>query len=277
MNSLVGFLRASRIPNLLIIGFAQVSTVVFILQKPPVDIGLFLVIASTLMIAAAGYLINDYYDQKIDMVNRPDKVIIGVVLKRRKALLLHSFLNFVAVAIGFYVDVFVGLVHIISSTSLWLYSNHLRRLPLIGNLAIGALTGMTLLILPLYYRETSNIVLIYAFFAFIMVFLREVLKDIEDVKGEAAFGCTTVPVVWGIRGAKIVIYIVVLAGAALLMGFLMTQMNWILRFYFVALTPFFIWFTYSVYKADTHLDFERLKKFCSYIILTGIISILLNQ
>ncbi len=276
MNDLVGFLRVSRIPNLIVIAFAQALVVVFILNQHILDLRLALVIVSTLMVAAAGYLINDYYDQKIDMINRPEKVVVGISLKRRRALLIHSGLNLAAIFLGFYVDIFVGLVHLFSSVSLWLYSNYLRRLPLIGNLTIAALAGMTFLILPLYYRMSNDIVLIYALFACIMVMIREIIKDILDVKGEEAFGCLTIPVIWGIRGAKILIYLIIVIGAVLLLGFLTFQINWLLRIYFMLLAPVFLWFIYRLYRADTSEDFLNLRKFCNYIIFTGLTSIILN-
>ena len=274
--SILGLVKASRIPNLLILSLAQVLSIHFILLESILDVSAIMVIISTSTIAAAGYIINDYYDQKIDMINRPEGVIVGVSLKRRRALFLHSFFNLLAIVIGFLVDPLVGLIHIFSATVLWLYSNQLRRLPLIGNLAIAALSGMTFLILLVHFRSSHMVMLIYAFFAFLMVLIREIVKDIEDVKGEAAFGCVTVPVVWGIRGAKIIIYIVTAAGAGLLASFLTTDVSWILRGYFFVLTPFFVWFIYRVYQADTTAHYRYLHQLCNYIILTGILSILLN-
>ena len=275
-GSIIGLMKASRIPNLVILSLAQILSILSILKESILEINTILVVISTAIIAAAGYIINDYYDQKIDMINRPDKVVVGVSLKRRRALFLHSLFNFTAVAIGFFIDPLIGLIHIFSATILWLYSNQLRRLPLIGNLAIASLSGMSFLILSAHFRTTHQALLIYAFFAFLMVLIREIIKDIEDVKGEAAFGCVTVPVVWGIRGAKIIIYLVTAAGAGLLVSFLTTDMSWILRGYFFALTPFFIWFIFRVYKADTKAHFAFLHQLCNYIILTGILSILFN-
>ncbi|MEM9326848.1 MAG: geranylgeranylglycerol-phosphate geranylgeranyltransferase [Bacteroidota bacterium] len=277
IRNFIGYVKASRIPNLLIIVATQVLTAKFLLHEVIwFDLDFFLVVISTAMIAAGGYLINDYYDQKIDMVNRPQKVVVGTEISRRPALLSHTLTNLAAVAIGFWVDVWVGLIHIFSSFLLWYYSNHLRRLPLVGNLSIGLLSAMTFLILLVFYRADEPIVFFYALFGFLMVVIREVIKDIQDVKGEAAFGCVTVPVIWGIRGAKTLIIAILIAGSALLVNFLLLQSNWPLRLYFLALAPFFLWFLYKLTKADTNREFRTLNKFCSYIIFTGLISLTLN-
>lgn len=240
------------------------------------DLKFFGLVLSTIMISAAGYMINDYYDQKIDMINRPKKVIIGIDVKRRQVLLAHTLINLLGILIGFWVNPLVGLTHLFSAFFLWYYSNYLRRLPLMGNLTIALLTGMTFLIVLIYFRRQEQIVFFYALFAFIMGLIREVIKDIEDVKGEEAFGCITVPVIWGIRGAKITIYMILVVGIVLLLNFLIAEMNWPLRIYFLILTPLFIWFFISLVKADTQKHFSNLKAFCNYIILSGILSISLN-
>lgn len=275
-NSFVGFLKVSRVPNLGIIGLTQLSTAFFLLDKKVLDPNLLLIVASTMMIAASGYIINDYYDQKIDMINRPDRVIVGIAFNRRFALIFHSAINLLAIGIGLWVDIAVGLAHFFSGFLLWYYSVHLRRLPLIGNLIIAMLTGLTLIILLLYFRQSSGLVFTYALFAFLMVLIREIIKDIQDVKGESAFGCISVPVIWGIRGAKFLIYLIVFAGSALLVQFLTSEMNRVLQIYFLLLSPIFLWFTYRLYRADTHDDFTFLHRFCNAIIFTGIISIPFN-
>jgi 4-hydroxybenzoate polyprenyltransferase len=272
-----GFISASRVPNLIIIAFTQVATGLILLG---IDWNLLLqpsffgLIFSTQMIAAAGYIINDYYDQKIDMVNRPTRVIVGVKLRRRFALLGHTLLNFVAIFIGFWIDPLVGMIHFFSAFVLWYYSNRLRRLPLIGNLAIATLSGLTFLIVAVYFRQQSNLVMIYALFAFSITLIREIIKDIEDVKGEAAFGCETIPVVWGIQGAKIAIYLTAIGGSILLLIFLWVMSRGPLLIYFGCLTPAFLGFLWYLRKADTQEQFSNLHSMCNFMILSGLISIL---
>jgi len=276
-DNVIGFLSASRVPNLLIIAATQSMVAIHLLNKnyhEVLNLKFFFFLGSTLLIAAAGYIINDYYDQKIDMINRPQKVVVGIKFKRRLAILSHFLLNVTGVLIGFWVDPFIGAIHIFSSFSLWIYSNQLRRLPIIGNVTIAGLTALTLLIVSIYFRQFDKIVLLYAFFAGTVTLIREIVKDIEDVKGESAFGCSTIPVVWGIRGAKLSIYLISLAGSIFLILFLLKSNNTPLLVYFLISLPLYIWFFFKLYLADTQKEYEVLHQFCNFIIFSGIVSII---
>ena len=134
ITNVFGFLRASRIPNLVLIAVAQVFTGLYLLSNPVQDIisiNFIILILTTQMIAAAGYIINDYYDQKIDMINRPEKVIVGVSLKRRMALISHAVLNVTAVSLAYFIDLLIVVIHLGSSVLLWA-AHCLSRSPAIG-------------------------------------------------------------------------------------------------------------------------------------------------
>lgn len=278
---LIGFLQASRIPNLIIIGATQYLTAIFLVTDFPgktasiFSLGFFLMVCSTVMIAAGGYIINDYFDQKIDMINRPDRVVVGVTFRRRLAILAHLLLTFSGTALGFYLDIKIGVIHIFSSFGLWYYSNYLRRLTLLGNLVIAFLTSLTLLVVIVYLGRNETLVYLYSLFAMAIILIREVIKDIEDVKGESAVGCQSIPVIWGIRGAKIFIYLVATASAAMLVSFLITIENWIVIGYFSLLLPLFLWFIYKLVKADRHDDFKMLRNFTNIVIFTGLLSMIM--
>ncbi|XOV92310.1 MAG: geranylgeranylglycerol-phosphate geranylgeranyltransferase [Bacteroidota bacterium] len=273
-----GFLKASRIPSLAIITITQILTAIFLVSNLPNkyeiihSINFFLLIASTLMIAAGGFIINDYYDQKIDMINRPEKVIVGTKFRRRLAMLSHLFLSITGIAIGFWLDVRIGAVHILSAFGLWYYSNHLRRLPIIGNITISFITSLTLLIVAVFFRSHEPLVYIYSLFAFFTVFVREIIKDIEDVKGEAAAGCQTIPVVWGIRGAKFFIYMIIIAGGFLLLTFILTTESRLVQYYFILLVPVFAWFIYKLAISDRQQHYVHLRMITNLIILSGLLS-----
>ncbi len=277
----VGFLLASRIPNLLIIGATQYLTAFFLVSdyqqklNQLTSVGFFIMVVSTVMIAAAGYIINDYYDQKIDMVNRPDKVVVGVLMRRRLALFTHFSLTAGALGLGFYLSIKIGVIHAFSSFFLWYYSNQLRRLTLLGNVVISFLTGLTLLMVSIYLGRNEILVYIYAVFAMSITLIREVLKDMEDVKGDSAFGIESLPVIFGIRGAKIFIYLVISVSGAFLVSFLIAIDNWLVRYYFMALLPIFTWFIYKLILADRQKDYQRLISFTNLIILSGLISMVL--
>ncbi len=276
VTNILGFIKVSRVPNLFIIAIVQIMTGLFLLSYPLsqlISVEFVILILTTQMVAAAGYIINDYYDQKIDMINRPDKVIVGITFKRRLALISHTMLNVIAIFLAYLIDPLIALIHLGSSALLWYYSNHLRRLPLLGNLAIASLGGMILLIVSIFFRISSQVVMIYALFAFLIILIREIIKDIEDVKGEAAYGCSTIPVIWGIRSTKNLIYLISFVGMALLTFFLMEIAQKEVRIFFVLLSPVFLWFLYQIHLADTQKHFKTVHNISNWIILCGVLSI----
>ncbi len=278
--SIKGILRISRVPNLIIIAITQYLTAIFLVGPSGnwmvylKDINLFLVVISTLMISSAGYIINDYYDQKIDMVNRPEKVVVGTDLRRRAAIFYHTVFNAFGIIIGFVAMPTIGLIHFLSAFLLWLYSNHLRRLPIIGNLLIASLTALSILLISLNYEATEILILVYCLFAGSIMLIREIIKDIEDLKGEKKFGIKSLPVLIGIRKTKRILYIICFFAAIGLMGFLLKVNNNIVEYYFIILSPFMIFFIYRLVKADTRANFTQLKYLTNLIIVSGLISMM---
>jgi 4-hydroxybenzoate polyprenyltransferase len=168
--SFQGILKITRFPNLLIIALSQYLVAIFLVFPEPriplaQDLKLHLLVLSTMLIAAAGYIINDYYDVKIDLINKPERVVVGKVIKRRVIMLLHSSFNMMAILIGIYVGPWVAAIHVLSSFILWLYSNQLKRLPFIGNFSVSLMTGLSILIISVYYQSFEPLVFVYAFFA----------------------------------------------------------------------------------------------------------------
>ena len=138
-----GLLKITRFWNLLIIGLAQYFAALFLEQHASLtDWRLFILSASTILIAAAGYIINDYYDVKIDLINKPERVVIGKEVNRRFALLFHSLLSLTGVALGFILNWKIGAINFMSAFLLWWYSNDLKRQPFIGNFVVALLTGL---------------------------------------------------------------------------------------------------------------------------------------
>ncbi len=168
-----------------------------------------ILIFSTLCITAAGYIINDYYDIKIDYINKPNRVLVGRVLKRRVAMIAHIALNAVGVGLGALVSLMIGSINLAAGFLLWFYSNQLKRLPFVGNLLVALLTAASILILVLYYQANQYLVYTYAIFAFSITLIREVIKDMEDLKGDQNFGLQTLPIYWGIRKTKRLLYVLI--------------------------------------------------------------------
>lgn len=275
-----GFLRLIRVQNLLIVVMTQFLARIALVGprhdwlRILTDPTIWLLSFSTVCIAAAGYIINDYFDVKIDLVNKPQRVVIGRYLKRRVAIGTHQILNVVGCLIGLYLSKWVFVLDVVSVSLLWFYSARLKREPFVGNVIIALLTAFSLLVLAVYYRQNADIILIYALFSFGISVVREVIKDMQDVRGDARFGCRTLPIIWGLRRTKYLLYV-------LIASFIMTLFliaddlgNQKLALIFLFLLVPISWLTYRLVYADKRRDFGYLSNLCKIIMLIGILSMI---
>lgn len=276
--TLVALFRLTRFWNLVIIAIAQYFAAAFLFKiKQGViwDWRLFVFSLSTILIAAAGYIINDYYDIKIDLINKPDRVVIGKSITRRYAILFHTFISSLGIILGTLVSLKIGLVNIICFFLLWLYSNKLKRLPFIGNLLVAILTGLAIGLVNLLYEVNNTLVVIYALFALFVTLVREIVKDIEDMKGDNTFGCKTLPILWGIRKTKWLLYLIIATFALVAIFFNITY-NLLPPYYFVVILFLPLGFmVFRLVRADTKKEFYQLSQFCKVIMLLGIFSMML--
>jgi 4-hydroxybenzoate polyprenyltransferase len=266
-------LKLTRFGNLLIIAFAQAFTAGCLIGIHTLnDWRLLLLIASTVMIAAAGYIINDYYDVKIDYINKPERVIIGKGITRRYAILYHVLLSTLGILIGTICSWKIGVVNVMAVFLLWLYSNSLKRIAFVGNFSVALLTGLAILMVDFLYHAVNPIIFIYSSFAFFMTLIREIIKDMEDLKGDNTFGCKTLPIVLGIRKTKMIIYVIlsVFTVVVIVLNYFYTALplSYYLLFLFVPLLFMVFWLV----RADMKKDFSFLSTFCKVIMLLGILS-----
>jgi len=244
-NPLIAFLKLIRIENLLIISATQIC-IKYLVFAPLNDFSKFtpilfsISLISTLLIAAAGYIINDYFDVKTDKINRPTTVVIDVAIKRRWAMILHVVLNTIGLILGLYLalkchNLKLILIQVTSILLLWFYSTHFKKQLLIGNIIVSLLTAL-IPILPMIYdyyfsggitpmismllgsflNKLMMIVIGYSAFAFLTSLTREVIKDMEDYKGDIQTGCKTMPIVWGIITSKVVTFFLLIITVGLL-------------------------------------------------------------
>ena len=200
---------------------------------------LFLLIAGTMLIAAGGYVENDYFDIKIDRINRPDQVIITRTISKETAVRLSWMLNIIGFACGvtaatFLQSITVGMIFILVPGLLWFYSASYKRLFMIGNLTISLLAAMTPLLVAManiaILKQRYGIILPYttlthdlyvwlggfALFAFLLTWIREIIKDIQDQMGDRELECHTMPVVWGETWTKVFVTVLILFTLALI-------------------------------------------------------------
>src|SRR5688572_29794460 len=280
------FLKLIRVQNLLIIAFTQYMVrwcIIYpILKAKGLELQFhnfhfFLLVLSTVIIAAAGYTINDYFDVKMDKVNKPDRLVIDKGIKRRVAMGAHSVMNVLAILIALYVSYTIGawklaFIHFFCATGLWFYSTNFKRQFLIGNIIIAAFTALVPLIVGIYellpcykvylpmdssisFRVIWLHVIGVSFFAFITTLIREIIKDIEDYEGDKEYGCNTMPVVIGKNASKIVAIIITIFTMGCLFYFQFFQWqnkDWLSFLYFTfALQVPFVFLIYKITIADT--------------------------
>jgi 4-hydroxybenzoate polyprenyltransferase len=276
------FLRLIRFPNLVLIVLSQALAQACLLAKgvewsKAVEPGFLYLSLFTVLIAAAGYIINDYYDVKIDAINKPDRLLVGKEIRRRRAMFAHLILSFIGVAGGFWLSVEVGLINLGAVLLLWGYSARLKKMLLIGNVVISLLAASMLLVVAVYADTLNKITISYALFALIISLIREIIKDMEDVKGDASFDCRTLPIVAGLRNTKLVLYpLIAVFQAFLLVVILHPRTNFILDIYMIllVLAPS-VWLLLKLIRADRKRDFTYLSNLNKLIMLTGILSMLL--
>jgi 4-hydroxybenzoate polyprenyltransferase len=280
LEKINAFFRLIRSRNILIVVLSQYMVRIFLIGPKEnwkdylLDYKQFMLVFATISIASAGYIINDYFDVKIDLINKPNEVIIGKYIKRRWAIFIHQVLNFTGVVIGFFLSLKVFLINIIAISTLWFYSERFKKKAFIGNFLVAFLTAFSLIILSVYYKKNELLVNIYALFAFSISLIREIIKDMEDIRGDARYGCRTLPIIWGIRQTKILLYAFIVLFVIILisMAYILNNQYLILIFS-LSIVPF-SWFIYKLYWADKKRDFTFLSRVCKLIMLIGILSMI---
>ncbi len=302
---MLAFLKLIRIQNLLIIAFTQYMVrwclIYPLLKVRDIDLhfsnlNFFLLSLSTVMIAAAGYIINDYFDVNIDKINKPEKLLIDKAIKRRVAMGAHTVINILAIAIGVYVANAIGhwklaILHFLCASSLWFYSTNFKRQFLVGNIIIAIFTAVAILgigiyeLLPCYqyyytfgeavsFKDVWIHVLALSFFAFITILLREIIKDMEDMEGDKEYGCKTIPIVLGIKTTKLIVTIIALATMlclAYVQKYYWSVENFKAFIYFtLALQIPFVFLIYKVVSGENKKAFRVAGNTAKIIMLLGV-------
>lgn len=253
--------------------------------------------AASVLIAAAGYIINDYFDLDIDQVNKPDNIIVQKIIKRRWAIFWHMSLSLAGVVITFIVSVrignwVIGPANLAAVFLLLFYSTTFKKKFLIGNIVISLLTAWVVFVLyiseldfvvftqQLQYQQAMTrifkLAVLYGGFAFVISLVREVVKDMEDLQGDEKYGCRTMPVVWGIPASKVFagVWLTVLILAVLVLFVYAVLIGWFLAALFVlalVVLPLMM-ILRKLYKAVTVLQFHQISTWIKLVMLTGIIS-----
>jgi len=249
---------------------------------------------SSIFVAAAGYIINDYFDLNIDLVNKPDKMVVDKIIHRRWTIAWHLILSIAGIVIGFYLDItthifLLGLSNIVCALLLFVYSISLKRKFLIGNVIISLLTAWVILVVT--WCENYNIInskntagtnkilretFLFSGFAFIISLIREVVKDMEDIEGDRKFGCKTMPIVWGINATKVfvAVWLIVLIATLVIVQAYAVHLQWWLSVAYCILLIIapLLWIFRKLYTARSSADFHSLSSLIKLVMFTGILS-----
>ena len=241
--------------------------------------GFLLLVLSALLVAAAGYIINDYSDVKIDAINRPDRLVVGRVVRRRHAMLAHLLLSGAGVGLAGWLSPLLGLVTLGSALLLWGYSARFKRVALVGNVSIATLTAALVLLPELQLQTRLPGVWVYALAAFLLTVVREIVKDVEDMRGDAHHGCRTLPLVLGVVRTKWIagfflaclgLLTVGAAGRLLSLGH-WPLAGWLLLLVLLPLAAL----SRLLWRADRRPHFRHLSHWCKAIMLAGVLSMAL--
>lgn len=297
MKLTTAFFRLVRWPNLVFIVLTQLLFYFCIylpLYGQPNTKRLQLLVLASVFIAAAGYIINDYFDVNIDRVNKPQGNVVDSVIHRRWAIIWHLalsgagvLLTLLAVGTAYW---YVVLANLGCVLLLWFYSTSFKRQLLIGNVVISLLTAWTILVLFFAFSNPANAIgtpdelsvrffrraILYASFAFLISLVREAIKDMEDLEGDERYGCKTLPVVAGIRSTKIYtgIWIAVLVGTLVILQVYVLQFGWwpsVLYAAALVIAPL-LYVLRRLQKASAKAHYSALSQTTKWIMLAGILS-----
>jgi len=306
MKLVAAFFKMIRWPNLFFIALTQSLFYFCVFEKILTEPGthhkdflFYLLVSASVMIAAAGYIINDYFDRQIDAVNKPKKVVVDKILKRRWAIVWHWVLSGIGILLSFYISYKIGNWIIILANSavvllLWFYSTTFKKKILSGNIIIAALTAWVIVVVYFFCganiavwqqsdvlfdaRRFFKFTILYAGFAFIVSLIREVIKDLEDMDGDARYHCRTMPIAWGVPTSKVftAVWLVVCIAALAIVQLYAWQLGWwVISIYTILLIILpLIFILRNLYKASTPAHYHQLSTTVKLVMLAGILSML---
>jgi 4-hydroxybenzoate polyprenyltransferase len=258
----------------------------------------YLIIIASVTIAAAGNVINDYFDVNIDQINKPQKLVVNKIISRRWVIFWHLLLNIIGLICTMYVSLKTGMHSLFLANAacvllLFIYSASLKKKLLWGNILVSILTAWVLMILIIpeynfFSQQTSvqraandkmlRLGILYAGFSFIISLVREVVKDVEDIEGDVKYGCRTMPIVWGTNASKIFagIFILLLAIVLLLIQLYVIRFGWWISIVYclgLVIIPLIYVFK-KLLNAKTSQDFGKISSTIKLIMLAGILSMI---
>lgn len=267
--------------NVLAIVIAQYLTSIYILAPDlPVkevvfDLNLLMLVLASSSAIAAGYIINSFYDSEKDLINRPRKTMLDRLVSQRTKLTSYFVLNFISVIFASYVSFKAVAFFSLYIFGIWFYSHKLKKHPFVGNFVAATLAVIPFFAVFIYYKNFDLVIFVHATFLFIIIAMRELVKDLENIKGDLALNYRTIPVVYGENVSKKML--IALTILTLIPGYLLIakfDIGYMDYFFFGSMLALFI-FVVILLKSDKKIHYVILHNILKLIIIVGVLSIVL--
>ncbi|KAB1153856.1 ubiquinone biosynthesis protein UbiA [Tenacibaculum aiptasiae] len=266
--------------NILVLIAAQYLAAIFIFSdkksiKPVLlDWHLLYLVIATVSVVASGYIINNFYDKNADRINRPIKSGIDSYVKQETKLSLYFFLNFVGFGFGWLVSWRAALFFALYIFGIWFYSHKLKKHPFVGLISVTTLTILPFFVVFIHYKNFSKVIFVHAVFLFLVIMIRELIKDLENIKGAIANNYNTFPVKYGEKNTKkliILLMVLTLIPIGVLYNYpAIEYMKY--YFYLAAFTLFFIGI--YTWEATRINQYRLLHNILKILLLIGVFSLL---
>jgi len=267
--------------NILIIVLAQYLSSIYILAKDAslkeviLDPKLFTLVFATSLVIAAGYIINNFYDSEKDLINRPKKSMLDRLVSQNTKLSGYFVLNFLTVILASYVSFKAVLFFSSYIFMIWFYSHKLKRYPFIGNLIASSLAIAPFFIVFVYYGNFDTVIFFHGLFLALIISIREITKDLENIKGDLTLNYKTIPVAYGVQLTKLIlsalIVLTLITSIVLANFFEVGKMD----YYFYFATVLLLFYVIKLWMAHKKAHYVLLHNVLKFVIVIGAFSIVL--
>ncbi len=267
--------------NIAVIVLAQYLAAIFIFspEKPLkqiiLNLDLYFIVLATICVIAAGYIINDFYDTKTDRINKPLKSRIDSIVGQETKIRIYFLLNFIGVAIAFLVSWRASVFFAFYIFLIWLYSHKLKKYPLAGLFSSAILSILPFFAIFVYYKNFSTLIFTFAAYLFFVLMIRQLLKDLENIKGDIVQNYQTIAVKYGERFTKMLITLLVLLTLNPIYFLWKYPEMGMMKYYFYLAGIFSLPFLFLVWKAKTKRHYVILHNLIKLLIILGVLSITL--
>ncbi|PKD17561.1 ubiquinone biosynthesis protein UbiA [Salegentibacter salinarum] len=267
--------------NILVLIVAQYLTSAFILapelplREILFDDNLFFLILSSATVIASGYIINNFYDSEKDLINRPKKTMLDRFVSQRTKLSVYFILNLLAIFFASYVSFRAVVFFSIYIFAIWLYSHRLKRILFLGNLVASILTITPFFVVFVYYKNFETVIFIHATFLYLMIVMRELVKDLENMKGDLIQNYQTIPVVYGERLSKLFLSVLCILAIVPILLLITRYDTGYMNYYFYVSLLLLVFFLLFLYFSKAKWQYLLLHNILKLIIVVGVFSILL--